>query len=104
MYIVEHYGYCGMQTFREAFGDRADARDYVAERLARFRRRFTVQTLGRGESWEILEPEGCMMVPDSCGTMRLVRVGFECPECGFEHDTKQEARECCAPEEDDCNA
>ena len=103
MYIVKHVGYCGMQTFREAFEDKADARNYAAERLARFHRHFPVQTLGRGEGWEILEPDGCMMVPDSCGIMRLYRVGFACNECGFEHDTKQEAFECCAMLEDDCN-
>jgi len=95
MYQVRHFGYCGMGDVPAAHEERESARRHAAARLRRYRRRFPVVILQRGKAWEICEPEGCTMVPDACGTLRLTHITHECRECGFEHETREEAYHCC---------
>jgi hypothetical protein len=76
--------------------DRAEARQEAAALIRRRRRQgFPVAMLQRGRAWEVLEPEGALMVPDQCGTISLQRDVFTCGECDSEHDTAADARECC---------
>ena len=35
------------------------------------------------------------MVPDACGTLCLTHVTFECRECGHQHETREDAAQCC---------
>lgn len=96
MYRVQHHAYCGMSGIPATFEERCEARRCAAMRLKRLRKRFTVVTVKRGARWEILEPEECAMVPDQCGILAIHRHTFECRECGFDHDTREAAHECCA--------
>jgi hypothetical protein len=77
--------------------DDADART-AAARLIRRRRRqgFPVVILERGREWEVMEPEGCAMVPDACGVLYISRETFGCRECGCDYDTRDDAAQCCA--------
>ena len=88
MYHVQHHAYCGMSGIPDTFEDSTDARKAVARELRTYRRSFKIATLERGASWEILEPEDCAMVPDTCGTLSLVHQTFECPECGYACETR----------------
>ncbi len=94
-YRVNHYAYCGMSGVPEDFSSREDARDYAAQRLRSYRKRFEVVTLEKGKRWEVLEPEDCSMVPDACGELVLTRKTFECRECGSSHDDRDAAAGCC---------
>lgn len=96
MQRVQHHSYCGMSGVPACFDTRAEARQYVADRLRRYRRNFQVTTLESGKQWEILEPSDCAMVPDACGTLSLQSVTYECRECGCQHDTPHDALHCCA--------
>lgn len=94
--VVRHSAYCGMSD-SETFESMSEARQDVARRIRRYRRQgFPVDVLEPGESWEIQEPENCMMVPDCCGTISIRRVTFECQECGCEYDDDDDAIACCA--------
>lgn len=104
MYQVIRFPYCGLSIPVRNFETAADAREHVAGFLRRMRGRYPVQTLARGARWEVCEPDGAAMVPDACGTLRLEHVTFECRECGSQHETRDDAAECCAYiPEDDCN-
>jgi hypothetical protein len=73
-YRVVLLAYCGMTFPHGDPGmDRDEARQEVA-RLIRRRRRegFPVTTHTRGSTWEVMEPEDTMMVPDECGTLLLI--------------------------------
>jgi hypothetical protein len=96
MFRVQHYAYCGLADVPACHDERAEARKYTAERLRRYRRRFHVVTLERGSRWEICEPDNCTMVPDACGTLRLIHQTFDCRECGTDHETHEHALHCCA--------
>lgn len=95
MYSLKHVSYCGMVGIPECFETRAEVRGAAARRLARYRKRFPVTTLESGLEWEIQEPADCSMVPDACGVLRITHTTFECRECGCEHETRSDARECC---------
>jgi len=95
VYTVQHFSYCGMSGIAERFDDSTDARAEAADRLRRYRRRYRVAMLTRGQEWEILEPENCAMVPDSCGILTLRRQFFQCRECGSRYDTRHDALHCC---------
>ena len=96
MYRVNSHAYCGMLGVPACFDTEPEARDYVARKLRRARRHYRVTTLEPGKSWEVLEPEDCLMVPDACGTWDLERITYACRECGSEHDTQTDALHCCA--------
>jgi hypothetical protein len=95
MYRINHHAYCGMGGVPACFEERADARQYAAEQLRRYRKHFAVTILERGKTWEVLEPENCAMVPDACGTLSLSHETFECFECGYGHESKHDAAHCC---------
>ena len=96
MFQVNHFGYCGMADVPSTYECSEHARDYAAERLRRYRRRFRVVTLEPGKAWEICEPDNCTMVPDACGTLRLSHITYECRECGSACETREEWAHCCA--------
>ena len=97
MYYLTRYAYCGMRVPVGTFECRDDARRAAARALGQFRAEgFPVVTLDRGECWEVCEPDDAVMVPDACGTIVLRRESFECRECGFDHDTRDDAAACCA--------
>jgi hypothetical protein len=95
MYKVTHYSYCGM-SYGQDFETAQDARAYAASRISVYRKRYPVTTLNRGISWEILEPDDAVMVPDACGKLEIKHITFECRECGSKHDTQNEALICCS--------
>lgn len=99
MYSVKHTSYSGLSGIPEVFEDRERARTECAHRLRRLRKRYPVVTLTPGETWEVREPEGCAMVPDACGVLHLRHITFECAECGGEHETRDEAADCCTPDD-----
>jgi hypothetical protein len=102
MYTVRHHSYTGLQAPPEAHHDHTRARDEIAARITRARRRgFPLVILERGQEWEIQEPDGCAGVPDACGTLALRHVTFECRECGCEHEERDDALQCCT-ENDYC--
>lgn len=69
-YRVKHVGYCGMVTVDEYYDDESDAREFVAELLQWYRKKFKVSKIDAGK-YEIEEPENSNMVPDQCGTLSL---------------------------------
>lgn len=79
---VDMRAYCGMSyRITPAGADRDDARDAAARYLRRKRAQGRqVCTLEKGSRWEIMEPEGCLMVPDDAGTLALVEV-WTCDDC-----------------------
>jgi hypothetical protein len=95
-YSVTHTGYCGMTYSHETHDDRSDARRHVAEILAKYRGRAPIAVLERGQEYEICEPENAAMIPDWAGYVRLAHVTYECHECGFACETRDDARACCA--------
>lgn len=102
MFFVKHTAYCGLTSIPREADDLHDARTIAARRLRSYRRHgFPIATLTRGEEWEILEPDDCQMIPDACGILWIEHEQHECPECGSEHETTDEALHCCAPAFDD---
>jgi hypothetical protein len=96
MYQVEHISYCGMRGIPTCFDTEEEARQYAADFIRRYRRRYKLTTLQPGEKWEVLEPENTVLVPDACGVLSIEHVTYECFECGTHHDTKHDALHCCA--------
>ena len=69
-YRVRFAAHCGMKTIDETFHDRGDARDFASRVLKRRRADdHPISTLEIGTDWEVEEPEGCMMVPDTAGRL-----------------------------------
>ncbi len=69
---LTHAAYCGMVRVLEADADPQIGRSRAACEIAHARRQgFDVMTRRKGEEWEILEPEGCCLVPDECGILSL---------------------------------
>jgi hypothetical protein len=68
---LRHASYCGMAGLAK-HGSYAELRDMAARRL-RLRRKagFPVTTLAHGFEWEVMEPEGCNLVPDACGILSI---------------------------------
>lgn len=95
MYRVQHHAYSGLSGIPALFDERREARDLAAEKIRRARRRFRVVTLKRGAQWEVQEPDDCTLVPDACGTIAIHHTTFECRECGCDHETREQAAQCC---------
>ena len=71
-YTLKFHAFCGMTTLDETTGDRTDARKMAADLIRRRRHGdHPVRLLEKGASWEVQEPEDCMMVPDTAGILRL---------------------------------
>lgn len=71
MHTLNFSAYCGM-TMKIAEGD-SDTVRKAAARILRHRRNndFPIWCLEKGNKWEIGEPEGCMMVPDDSGILKI---------------------------------
>jgi hypothetical protein len=71
-YRVVHHAYCGM-SFAIAEGlswNQAQAR--AARRRRWFAKEIGGDVVQLGpRSWELQEPEDCLMVPDDCGTLSI---------------------------------
>ena len=96
MYRVRFMAYCGMLTRDEKCETEKQARFVVARILKHRRKTYPCTTLEKGKMWEVMERDDAVMVSDRCGTLHLDRDTFECRECGFEHDTKDDAWRCCS--------
>ena len=67
-----HVAYCGITRDLSAHVDAGTVRWDAAFEIHRARSRgFEVVTLEKGSRWEILEPEGSLLVPDECGVLSL---------------------------------
>lgn len=97
MFRVQFYSHSGLSHAPLDFDTAAEARAEIAQRIRTARNSgHHVDTLERGRDWEVCEPEGCAMVPDSAGLLSLSQFyPFECPECGSGHDTRDDAAACC---------
>lgn len=72
-YDVVHFAYCGMSVPLLEDVDYQSARDRFKRRIQWFKQSIggDVTLRGRSEA-ELCEPEQCMMVPDACGTLKIV--------------------------------
>ncbi len=69
---LTHAAYCGMVSELESDAYRHVVRSRAAYEVRCARRKgFDVVTRSRGAEWEVLEPQGCCLVPDECGTLSL---------------------------------
>jgi len=101
MYTLKHAGYCGMKDYSETFDTLQEARAQAAFMLRDYRENYPVTTVRKGEEWEIMENESCVMVPDDCGILWITHVFFECRECGSNYENEEDARGCCQEIEDE---
>jgi len=66
---LKFFAYCGMMTVNVT-GD--SCRDLAAALIRKRRKEgFEVTTLERGKEWEVIEPNGVMIVPEECGFLCL---------------------------------
>lgn len=71
-WTLHAYSWNGCHGIPEDFESEDDARARVAERIRELvRDGFPVSMRERGRKWEVLEPEGCALVPDECGELVL---------------------------------
>lgn len=69
---LTHAAYCGMVNALEADVDAAVVRAAAADAIRAARRRgFEVAVRETGTTWEILEPDHSVLVPDECGVLSL---------------------------------
>lgn len=107
MYIVKVSPYCGLSMPVDTCETEMDARGLVADILRRARRKGRpIAVIEPRKVWEICEPDGAHMVPDDCGTVRIQHITYDCRECGFSHESRDDAMRCCTdiPEEFECYA
>lgn len=69
MLHVETHAYCGMLLPHGQFGDLAEARQRVAQRLRWLRRQGCPITKLNSAEWEVSEPEDCFLIPDYVGVL-----------------------------------
>lgn len=99
MYILKFAAFSGL-SYECARGDRGEVRNYAARliRLRRKRGHVVTCNVRRGEArlYEIGEPDGCAMVPDTAGMLRLGQeFAYKCRECGQGYDDREDAGMCC---------
>lgn len=99
MYILRFSSFSGL-SYECARGDRGEVRNYAARliRLRRKRGHVVTCNVRRGDTrfYEIGEPNGCAMVPDTAGMLRMYKTfEYECPECGQGYDDREDAGMCC---------
>lgn len=79
------YSFCGMSSPILDSRDNAEVERArtLAARIIRSRRKVGhhVTVYDKGARWEVAEPEGCAMVPDTAGTLSL-SVECRCDDCG----------------------
>ena len=101
MYILKFAAFSGL-SYECARGDLQECRGYAARLIRLRRRRGHLVTCNRARNrgsreWEISEPEGCALVPDTAGMLYLCETfEYECPECGQGYDDREDAARCCA--------
>lgn len=75
-YDVVHFAYCGMSIPLLEDADYESARSRFKQRVSWFKNNFGGAVVHRSRSEaELCEPEQCMMVPDACGTLKIVQHG-----------------------------
>lgn len=99
MYILKFAAFSGL-SYECARGDRDEVRDYAARliRLRRKRGHVVTCNVRRGDArlYEIGEPEGCALVPDTAGMLYLqTHFAYRCPECDTGYDDAGDAGMCC---------
>ena len=63
--------YCGMTLPHGEYDSEADARERVQRRIA-FAEKFGAEVIQLDpQTWEICEPDDCMLVPDWCGVLHM---------------------------------
>ena len=83
MFTLTIYAYCGMPVPLVEEGTRQECRKRAARRIRYHRNRmeYPVTILKRGEEWELeSDPDGCCMVGDGEGILRIQEI--EEPEPG----------------------
>ena len=96
MYAIRFVAYTGCSPLRDVYDGGEAARDVAAERIRNARTQgIKVTILTRGAKWEFLEDDAAVMIGDDKGVLYLEHYTFECDECGHEHETAEDARECC---------
>jgi hypothetical protein len=71
-YNVTHYAYCGMEIPLGTGFTHEEARQRFERRISWFQRVFNGEVLREGlDRAELCEPDGCMLVPDECGILRI---------------------------------
>lgn len=100
MYVLKFAAFSGL-SYECARGDRDEVRQYAARliRLRRKRGHIVTCNVRRGDAmrlYEIGEPEGCALVPDTAGMLRMYELfAHHCPECGNGFDDREDAARCC---------
>ena len=73
-YAVVHNAYCGMTIVIAQNMSWTDARARAKRRIEWFKKTIGGEVMSTGSKcWELCEPEVCMMVPDSCGVLKIVK-------------------------------
>lgn len=73
-YVVKTIAYCGMVFPHGEFEDYDDALKRVQSRIEWLKKQGSETERVGVDEWEVGEPEGCMMVPDFCGTLVIREV------------------------------
>lgn len=100
IYVLKFAAFSGL-SYECALGDLQECRGYAARLIRLRRRRGHLVTCNHARSrgsreWEISEPEGCALVPDTAGMLYLqTRFAYHCPECGTGYDDAGDAGMCC---------
>lgn len=71
LYTLDFYAYCGM-SMELVKGGKKEVRKAASNILRRRRKQdYPVWSLDKGTRWEIGEPEDCILIPDSCGILKI---------------------------------
>lgn len=73
-YDVVTHAYCGMAISHGTFDDIEEARERIKRRISYLEKEQGCEVVELDEDeYEVLEPEGCQMVPDFCGILLIER-------------------------------
>lgn len=97
---------CGMSVPHGVFDSQEEALKHCSSVIGRKKaQRYTVETITELRArrdpkvfaaWEFTEPEDAVMVPDDAGVLEIIRIVYECRECGCEHEEPEAAFGCCS--------
>jgi len=97
MFTAQFHSYCGLAGIPQSFDTLEEARECIARWLRCARRKGYPTVMHEvGRHWEVLEPDGCALVPDGAGEITLSHTEYTCRECGTWHETPEGAATCCA--------
>jgi len=75
MYTLTLHAYCGMAVPHGTYDTLAEVRDVARHiRAVRARQGHPIVQLTIGREWEIGEPDGCGLVPDTAGILSIKRI------------------------------